>query len=40
MADDSISGRRIHTTFVLHKADGRWLIKYQHIADERPRRSQ
>jgi uncharacterized protein (TIGR02246 family) len=37
MADGSVIARRIHTTFVLSKEDGRWLIKYQHIADERPR---
>jgi uncharacterized protein (TIGR02246 family) len=37
LADGSIVDRRIHTSFVLSKEDGRWLIKYQHIADERPR---
>jgi uncharacterized protein (TIGR02246 family) len=37
MADGSIIARRVHTSFVLSKESGRWLIKYQHIADERPR---
>lgn len=37
IADGSVIARRVHTTFVLSRDDTRWLIKYQHIADERPR---
>ena len=37
LADGSIIDRRIHTSYVLSKESGRWLIKYEHIADVRPR---
>ena len=37
LADGSVIDRRTHTTFVLSKERGRWLIQYQYIADERPR---
>ncbi len=39
MADGTVVDRRTHSTFVVTKEDGRWLIQYQHIADERPRPS-
>jgi len=29
--------RRVHTTFVLSKESGRWLVRYQYIGDERER---
>jgi hypothetical protein len=29
--------RRVHTTFVLSKENGRWLVRYQFIGDERER---
>ena len=29
--------RRVHTTFVLSKESGRWLVRYQFIGDERER---
>ena len=29
--------RRIHTTFVLTRESGQWLVRYQHIMDERER---
>jgi uncharacterized protein (TIGR02246 family) len=29
--------RRVHTTFVLSKEGGRWLVRYQFIGDERER---
>jgi hypothetical protein len=31
--------RRVHTTFLLSKESGRWLVRYQSIADERDRPS-
>lgn len=31
--------RRVHTTFVLSKESGRWLVRYQYIGDERERPS-
>jgi uncharacterized protein (TIGR02246 family) len=31
--------RRVHTTFLLSKERGRWLVRYQFIADERDRPS-
>jgi len=37
MADGSVIARRTHTTFVVSKENGRWLIRYQHISDERER---
>lgn len=37
LADGSVIDRRTHTTFVLSKESGRWLIQYQYIADERSR---
>lgn len=37
LADGSVIDRRTHTTFVLSKEHGRWLVQYQYIADERPR---
>jgi hypothetical protein len=37
LADGSVIARRTHTTFVVSKEAGRWLIRYQHIADERQR---
>lgn len=37
LADGSVIDRRTHTTFVISKEGGRWLIRYQYIADERPR---
>lgn len=37
LADGTVIARRTHTTFVLAKDRGQWLIQYQHIADERPR---
>lgn len=35
LADGSVIARRTHTTFVVSKEAGRWLIRYQHISDER-----
>lgn len=35
LADGSVIARRTHTTFVVSKEAGRWLIRHQHIADER-----
>jgi uncharacterized protein (TIGR02246 family) len=32
-----IPTRRVHTTFVLSKESGRWLVRYQFIGDERER---
>ena len=40
LADGSVIARRTHTTFVVSKEAGRWLIRYQHISDERPRAAQ
>jgi uncharacterized protein (TIGR02246 family) len=40
LADGSVIARRTHTTFVVSKEAGRWLIRYQHIADERVRATQ
>lgn len=37
LADGTVISRRTHTTFVLARDRDRWLIRYQHIADERPR---
>jgi uncharacterized protein (TIGR02246 family) len=38
LADGSIIPvRRVHTTFVLSKESGRWLVRYQFIGDERER---
>jgi uncharacterized protein (TIGR02246 family) len=37
LADGSVIARRTHTTFVVSKEAGQWLIRYQQIADERPR---
>ena len=37
LADGSVIDRRTHTTFVISKEGGRWLIRDQYIADERPR---
>jgi uncharacterized protein (TIGR02246 family) len=37
LADGTVIARRTHTTFVVSKERGRWLIQYQHIGDERPR---
>jgi uncharacterized protein (TIGR02246 family) len=37
LADGTVIARRTHTTFVLSKERGRWLIQYQYIGDERPR---
>jgi uncharacterized protein (TIGR02246 family) len=38
LADGSVIPiRRIHTTFVLSKESGRWLVRYQFIGDERDR---
>jgi uncharacterized protein (TIGR02246 family) len=37
LPDGSLVDRRIHTSYVLSKDSGRWLIKYEHIADVRPR---
>ena len=37
LADGSVIARRTHTTFVVSKEAGRWLIRYQHISDERAR---
>ena len=39
LADGSLVDRRIHTSYVLSKESGHWLIKYEHIADVRPRSS-
>lgn len=35
LADGSVIARRTHTTFVVSKEAGSWLIRHQHIADER-----
>lgn len=36
LADGSVIPiRRVHTTFVLSKESGRWLVRYQFIGDER-----
>ena len=40
LADGSVITRRTHTTFVVSKDAGRWLIRYQHISDERARATQ
>jgi uncharacterized protein (TIGR02246 family) len=40
LADGSVIARRTHTTFVVSKEAGRWLIRYQHISDERTRATQ
>lgn len=40
MPDGSVIARRTHTTFVVSKETGRWLIRYQHISDERARANQ
>jgi uncharacterized protein (TIGR02246 family) len=40
LADGSVITRRTHTTFVVSKEAGRWLIRYQHISDERMRATQ
>ena len=40
LADGSVIARRTHTTFVTSKEAGRWLIRYQHISDERVRAAQ
>jgi len=37
LADGTVIARRTHTTFVISKERGRWLIHYQYIGDERPR---
>lgn len=38
LSDNSVIPiRRIHTTFVLTKESGEWLVRYQHIMDERER---
>lgn len=37
LADGTVIARRTHTTFVISKERGRWLIQYQYIGDERPR---
>lgn len=37
LADGTVIARRIHTTFVMSKESGEWLIRYQQITDERPR---
>ena len=38
LADGSVIPiRRVHTTFVLSKEGGRWLVQYQFIGDERER---
>jgi uncharacterized protein (TIGR02246 family) len=38
LADGSVIPiRRVHTTFVLSKESGRWLVQYQFIGDERER---
>jgi len=37
LADGTVIARRTHTTLVVSKEQGRWLIQYQSIADERPR---
>jgi len=37
LADGSAIDRRTHTTFVMSKEGGRWLIQYQYVADERSR---
>jgi hypothetical protein len=39
LANGTRIDRRTHTTFVITKEGGRWLIQYQYIADERPRAS-
>lgn len=39
LRNGNVIDRRTHATFVVTKEDGRWLIRYQHIADERPRAS-
>jgi len=35
LADGRVLNRRVHTTFVLSKEAGRWLVRYQQISDER-----
>jgi uncharacterized protein (TIGR02246 family) len=37
LADGRVLNRRVHTTFVVSKEVGRWLIRYQQISDERDR---
>ena len=37
LADGRVLNRRVHTTFVLSKEPGGWLIRYQQISDERDR---
>ena len=37
LADGSVVNRRVHTTFVVSKEAGRWLVRYQQISDERDR---
>lgn len=39
LANGNLIDRRTHTTFVVTKEGDRWLIRYQYIADERPRAS-
>ncbi|HSU97389.1 MAG TPA: SgcJ/EcaC family oxidoreductase [Gemmatimonadaceae bacterium] len=36
LADGTVISRRTHTTLVISKERGRWLIQYQYIGDERP----
>jgi uncharacterized protein (TIGR02246 family) len=35
LRNGEVVDRRVHTTFVMSKEQGRWLIRYQQIADER-----
>lgn len=35
LADGRVINRRIHSTYVLSREDGRWLVQYQFIGDER-----
>jgi uncharacterized protein (TIGR02246 family) len=39
LANGTVIDRRTHTTFVVTKEGGRWLIRYQYIGDERSRAS-
>lgn len=37
LADGRVLNRRVHTTFVVSREAGRWLVRYQQISDERDR---
>lgn len=37
LADGRVLNRRVHTTFVVSKEAGRWVVRYQQISDERDR---